>query len=122
MIERQKELVKLLEMNDGEWLTQDYIIESNIGYVKNNNTLAHDKCAPIWNDITFINNETDYERIILIDNNTYKLGNQEEFVAYIEKQKKKALICLKRVSNLTKKSKLNGMLDLLKNDFVEVFK
>jgi hypothetical protein len=55
-----------------------------------------DHCRSIWNDIQAINASPEVEKIIVVDNYTYRLGTDEECQRYFLWLKHKAVVLLKR--------------------------
>lgn len=69
---------------------------------------THDKCTAVWNDITKINASSEVEKIILIDNFTYKIATEEEALAYYEGFREKAIRALMKAKAIKDKMRANG--------------
>lgn len=93
------------------------------GYEYNANPKAHDRCFPIWHDVTIINQNPEVDGIIVMDNFTYRIGTKEEAEAYRKKLYDKAIRSLVRLSYMTRKIKNNGqgMLDEDKEGKIKKF-
>lgn len=55
------------------------------GYKYNEDKTAHDPCPRIWTLISHINLSEEIEKVIINDNFTYWIGNEEETRAYLDK-------------------------------------
>lgn len=78
------------------------------GYELSANDKAHDKCRPVWGDVTAINKSLLIDKIVIIDKFTYRIGSKEETEAYCQNLKDKAIRALARLSVMNKKLKRDG--------------
>lgn len=90
-----------------KWLTQrDIVTANNVDvlyphddrYHISDNPNAHDKCISIWLDVAAINRSMEVDKIILINDNTYKMptSKEEADTYFLNGRKKAALRILKR--------------------------
>ena len=90
-----------------KWLTQrDIVTANNVDvlyphddrYHISDNPNAHDKCISIWLDVAAINRSMEVDKIILINDNTYKMPTSKEEAEkyFLDDRKKAALRILKR--------------------------
>ena len=90
-----------------KWLTQrDIVTANNVDvlyphddrYRLSSNPMAHDRCFPIWQDVAAINRSMEVDKIILINDNTYKMptSKEEADTYFLNGRKKAALRILKR--------------------------
>lgn len=99
-------------------LEQDFIVDSIKGYEHSKNPKNHNDCTSVWSDVwgdNGINWSSEVDKIIVIDNFTYKLGNEKDLEMYAKDLQKKALRGLKRFWAIIKKMKNDGQLKLLSN-------
>ena len=116
MTNRQLATYNLILKNslEGKVTTQEEIVSNypkatySDGYNYSGNPKVHDKCFRIWSDVTAINCDWGADKVIIIDNFTYHIGNVEETLAYRKTLKDKAMKALVKVSCITKKIKKNG--------------
>lgn len=78
------------------------------GYTASKGANTHDPCKAVWNDITAINASSEVEKIIIIDNFTYRLATEDEANAYFDNLKKKALRAMVRAYNVKRKIDKDG--------------
>lgn len=78
------------------------------GYEYNGNPNAHDRCFPIWHDVTIINQNPQVDGIIVMEDFTYRIGTKDEAEAYRKKLYDKAIRSLVRLSYMTRKIKNDG--------------
>lgn len=69
---------------------------------------SHDPCKMVWKDIITINASSEIEKIIIIDNFTYRLATEEEAKAYYERLRLKALKAMARAYCVKMKIKADG--------------
>lgn len=105
LTERQKELIEFL--SDGEKRTIYEVVAFVDGYEFSTNKNAHDPCPAVCTDIHTINN-SNYEKIIVIDNFTYYIATEQEAKDYLEKLKSSLVPKLVRYWNIKKKTENNG--------------
>ena len=99
MTNRQLATYNLILKNslEGKVTTQEEIVSNypkatySDGYNYSDNPKVHDKCFQIWSDITAINCDWGADKVIIIDNFTYHMGNLEETLAYRKTLKDKAI-------------------------------
>lgn len=97
-----------IRTTQGDIIANYPIEEHKDGYAENANPKAHDKCSAIWTDITALNKSPEIEKIIIIDNFTYRISNKEETAKYVRKQYEKAIACLARVAIIKRKMLADG--------------
>lgn len=104
-------------------LTQKEICEKlSQYYTYRESPTTHDNCPVIWRDINIINKSNEFEKIIIIDNNTYRIGTKEECLKYADKMMIKAVKALSRYWSLVHKINRDGQGDLLEKDkFIRSF-
>ena len=69
---------------------------------------SHDPCKSVWHDIVALNASSEIEKIIIIDNFTYRLATEEEAEAYYQTLKDKALRAFNRAYNIRRKIRKDG--------------
>ena len=85
-----------------------YSEEMEDGYKASSNPNAHDKCKAVWQDIETLNKSSEIEKIIIIDNFTYRLSNKEESEAYAKKLYDKAVKAMARYARIRRKMNKDG--------------
>lgn len=78
------------------------------GYKASKVLKPHDPCSAVWGDITAINASPEVEKIIIIDNFTYRLATAEEAEAYYVELREKAMRALVRAYNVKEKMRKDG--------------
>lgn len=78
------------------------------GYSLSTGVGSHDICGGVWQDVTKINASTEVEKIIIIDNFTYRLATEEEAQEYYAEMRDKALRALVRANAIKRKIKADG--------------
>lgn len=78
------------------------------GYSLSTGVGSHDICGGVWKDVTAINASTEVEKIIIIDNFTYRLATEEEALAYYSEMRTKALRAIVRANAIKRKIKADG--------------
>lgn len=106
LTERQQALISLLEANNKP-LTNLEVYLNIEGYKLSDNPNAHDLCPAINSDVHAINN-SNYEKIIVIDNFTYYLATKEEAKKYLMKLWKSIIPKIKRANRIAYKYNLDG--------------
>lgn len=66
------------------------------GYYYQKDTKHGDHCRQIWDDVQAVNESPEVEKIIVVDDYTYRLGTEEECEKYFLWLKRKAVVLLKR--------------------------
>jgi hypothetical protein len=115
-----------------KWLTQrDIVTANNVDvlyphddrYHISDNPNAHDKCIPIWLDVAAINRSMEVDKIILINDQTYKMPtSKKEAEKYLDGRKKAALRILKRYWIAKEKIDRDGQGKLLSDQEREITK
>lgn len=91
--------------------------ERKDGYVWNENPKSHDHCSAVWHDINNINQEQDKKPIIYGDYVYLVPHNFKELALFCKKHYwDKAMLSLVRCSNLLRKGKKDGTIDLFDTD------
>ena len=85
-------------------------VERKDGYVWNDNPKSHDHCSAVWHDINAINASDVVHKVIIPDNFTYHVAeNEAEVKAFIKGlYLDPAIAKLVRYSNLLKKARRDG--------------
>lgn len=78
------------------------------GYSLSRGAGSHDICKGVWTDITALNASTEIEKIIIIDNFTYRLATEAEAEAYYERLQNKAIRALVRAYAIKTKMRKDG--------------
>ncbi len=78
------------------------------GYSLSTGVGSHDICCAVWQDVTALNASTEVEKIIIIDDFTYRLATEEEAEAYYAELRTKALRALQRAFAIKKKIRKDG--------------
>lgn len=78
------------------------------GYSLSTGVGSHDICCGVWQDVTKINASTEVEKIIIVDNFTYRLATEEEALEYYSEMRAKALRALVRANAIKRKIKADG--------------
>ena len=105
LTQRQKDLIEFLE--DGQHRTIYEVVAFVDGYEFSNNPKAHDPCPAVCTDIHTINN-SNYEKIIVIDNFTYYIATEQEAKDYLNKLQDSLIPRLVRYWNIKKKTENDG--------------
>ena len=116
-----------------KWLTQrDIVTANNVDvlyphddrYHISDNPNAHDKCISIWQDVAAINRSMEVDKIILINDNTYKMptSKEEADTYFLNGRKKAALRILKRYWIAMEKIDRDGQGKLLSDQEREITK
>ena len=116
-----------------KWLTQrDIVTANNVDvlyphddrYHISDNPNAHDKCISIWLDVAAINRSMEVDKIILINDNTYKMptSKEEADTYFLNGRKKAALRILKRYWIAMEKIDRDGQGKLLSDQEREITK
>ena len=92
-----------------ETINYEYFALTGImtAYKLNTNPLAHDVCSLMNGDRLAINADPNYEKIILVKDNQFKIANREETIAEEKKLRAEGLKALHR-SSLLKAKRLNN--------------
>jgi hypothetical protein len=132
-----EESFNLVRMNPRQWATYR-LIESNSlegrtttlnevfanycaaehpsdGYRWNESDKRGNKCRAVWDDIQTINNSLEIDKIVVVENYTYRIGTEEECEAYWRYLHSKAMSLLKRASDVACKMQRNFQGKLLSN-------
>lgn len=116
----EKLFTQLLEQNSDKWLTQEEIINA-LPSLKYNET-SHDKCPKLWSLVNKLNHSEDYDKIILINNCSYKIASKEEVDTWTSDYMNKRIVpMLKRYHNIRKKADLNDTFNIFRQEFIETF-
>lgn len=75
---------------------------------KSNGGDKNTNCSAIYKAIDTINNSTEVEKIIIVDNNRIYLGNEQQTKEYASKLKVRALKQFKKYWNVVNKSQVDG--------------
>lgn len=78
------------------------------GYTISTGVGTHDICKAVWLDVVALNASSEIEKIIVIDNFTYRLATEEEATAYYNKLLDKAIKGLVRAQAIKRKIKADG--------------
>lgn len=78
------------------------------GYAISTSVGSHDICGNVWRDVVAINASAEVEKIIIIDNFTYRLATEEEAEEYYADLRTKALRALQRASAIKHKIRKDG--------------
>ena len=78
------------------------------GYAISTSVGSHDICGNVWCDVVAINASSEVEKIIIIDNFTYRLATEEEAEEYYSNLKAKALRAFQRASAIKRKIRKDG--------------
>ena len=78
------------------------------GYKWNDDPKVHDHCTAIWKDIKDNNESFEHDKIIISENDTYWIGNEQETKDFIEKLWKDLCPRLCRYWNYKEKIARNG--------------
>ena len=78
------------------------------GYSLSTSVGSHDICGNVWRDVVAINASAEVEKIIIIDNFTYRLATEEEAEEYYADLRTKALRALQRASAIKRKIRKDG--------------
>ena len=107
---RQQNLYRYLVNHGGEfWRTRREIVEVGCpGLYSESEGIENSQSHEILDDIKAINNNSDFEKIIIYQNNMIKVANEEEAKAYSKQFLKKGLIQLKHYHSLLRKIKSEG--------------
>lgn len=110
---RQKALYDLLmQMSD----RTDYISKQEIANLLPNYytfyTDSQRNCVDMEEDVRSINNNDEYDHIVISNKNGYKIGSKEETENYIRKLFKRDFKSLKRNYRLAKKCRLDNQLQI----------
>lgn len=108
MEQRIKELYDLISTSQNTLTQKDICVALSQWYKYDDDEHTHDHCSTIWRDINEINKSKEFERIIIIENNTYRLGTKDECLKYADKMMVKALKALTRYWALVHKINSNG--------------
>lgn len=117
------------KLNSRQWATYNLIKENSLkgqataqkevcdnypaetrkdGYVWAKGANTHDRCLKVWHDVHAINASSEVEKIIVMDNFTYRLATEEEAGEYYAKLQERALKALVRAYNVKRKIKADG--------------
>ena len=118
---------KAASLERGKWLTQDDIVNGiwcdltychDDKYQLNENPHSHDRCEKIWLDVEAINKSPEVDKIILVNDHSYKMAvdYEEADKFYLEQIRKRAIASLVRYSNAKRKCKADGRGKLLSLD------
>ena len=107
---RQQCLYRYLTLHGGEfWRSREEIVEVGCpGQYCENEGKANSKSHQILDDIKAINNNPEFEKIIIYKHNMIKIANEEEAKEYANQFLKKGLIQLKHYHCLNRKIKSEG--------------
>ena len=78
------------------------------GYIASRGAKTHDPCSAVWCDITAINASSEVEKIIIIDNFTYRLATEQEAWDYYADLQARAIRALIRAHNIKNKIRKDG--------------
>ncbi len=109
-LKRQNCLYRYLVNHGGEfWRTRKEIVELACpGQYGESEINENGHSHQILDDIKAINNNSEFEKIIIYKNNMIKIANEEEAKAYSKEFLKKGLIQLKHYHSLLRKIKSEG--------------
>lgn len=107
---RQQCLYRYLTTHGGNyWRSREEIVEVGCpGMYGESERVANSKSHQILDDIKAINNNPEFEKIIIYKNNMIKIANEEEAKEYCNQFLKKGLIQLKHHHCLRKKIESEG--------------
>lgn len=107
---RQMCLYRYLVNHGGDfWRSRREIVEVGCpGLYSESEGIENSHSHEILDDIKAINNNSDFEKIIIYQNNMIKVANEEEAKAYSKQFLKKGLIQLKHYHSLLRKIKSEG--------------
>lgn len=115
---RQWELYNLLKTDPNKWWTQKEIVDAipSYKYIERNN----DKCSSIREDKIAINASLEVDKIIVMKNYCFKIGNEKEY----HEERKKHIVRLKNqkseIENIDFKYKHHNQGKLLSNQGVVI--
>ena len=107
---RQQCLYRYLTLHGGQyWRSREEIVEVGCpGMYGEGESKANSKSHQILDDIKAINNNPEFEKIIIYKDNLIKVASEEEANEYANQFLKKGLIQLKHYHSLNRKIKSEG--------------
>lgn len=103
--ERQNDLYNYLLRQD-DYVSQREIYENVKGYTWSSQ--AWDKCSSIRDDMVDINNNPDYDRIIVMKNRCFKIGDSEDVKQFYNARIRKLKRYVEQCNSLKSKVLRNG--------------
>lgn len=113
-------------IKDGGTLTQRELCSKVQGLTYNEkatnckNDEKGDHCKPLLNYVRDINKSPEVEKIIIIKDYTYKLGNEDECMLYYTTLMQRAVNMLEKANAVKRKMMANGMGKLLSCQNVQI--
>lgn len=112
-------LYNLLMAAPDKWWTQKEICDYVGGYVYTER--PNDRCASIRNDMLWLNNNSEVEKIVVCENYCFKIATEQETKHYYAARIRRLKNQVKQCKDLEHKIKRNGHADFLEERWWETY-
>ena len=113
------------EIDPNRWISKEEIYWGTLGlkgvdYRLNESPKVHDICSTMNADMEAINNDEVIEKLVILNDNHFKIATELEALEYIEKLEERARKISIRKNRLVYKFKKHGQYKLLSNKNVPI--
>ena len=107
-------LYNLLTAAPDKWWTQKEICEWVEGYTYKER--PNDRCSKIRNDMLLINENTEFEKLIVCKDYCFKVATDEETIEYVKERIRRLRAQAKQIKDIRYKIYRNGKMNLFTDE------